>query len=344
MPTVLLLKDIFGFYMEYQETQDYHAFEVFLIRKGLRKKTIKNIHIFVKNLLIGCPELNKKTFDEFIVKKIQEGRSHSCINKYIQSLRHYCEFKKLKWAAKIKQLPEHVAKQKTFSDDEIESFLKLAAPEEKKGKYLDYFNRWTVFWSVCAYTGCRMGEALGLKTDDVDLQLKIMTFRQTKTDDDRSVPISSNLLPTLTEYLQKVEGAILFPSDEGPNCVMSDGAYRKDFDSRCERLGIKGKRPYSFRHSFVTRMLQDAEAPMFAVQDIVGHKKAETTRRYYHGNLKAMHQAIKKDPLVKKNSDPKEIVQSIVESIEKLELHKDSRFDYSKIQEALALLWKSVKE
>jgi integrase len=48
------------------------------------------------------------------------------------------------------------------------------------------------------YTGCRKGEALNLKWNDVDLKNGVIAIKATKTRYDRHIPISAPLEAVLT--------------------------------------------------------------------------------------------------------------------------------------------------
>ena len=49
------------------------------------------------------------------------------------------------------------------------------------------------------YTGCRKGEALNLKWDDVDLKNDVISIKGTKTKFDRHIPISRPLKVLLSQ-------------------------------------------------------------------------------------------------------------------------------------------------
>ena len=59
------------------------------------------------------------------------------------------------------------------------------------------------------YTGCRKGEALNLKWDDVDLQNDVIAIKGTKTKYDRYMPVSKPLKELLTA-IEKKAGLYVF--------------------------------------------------------------------------------------------------------------------------------------
>lgn len=307
-------------------------FELDLIRKGLSPKTIHEILKAVDRLASNGAIGSRKEFDTFVVSLFRQGLSKAYINKYTQAIRHYCAFQGLAWGNDLPYYTEDEHIREAMSDEQVEAIL-----EQHTSGF------WTVFWSIAAYSGCRPLEIRKLTKRDCNLQNSTLIFRDTKTHKDRQVPISSRLLPLLMEYIKDKEEGYLFPNQSDPKRYITDTSYLNDFHLRCKRLGITGKKPYSFRHSFATRLLQDSDAPLFVVQDILGHTDPKITRRYYHGNINAMHKAVKRDPLVRKDLDPNDIVKQIEENIESFHLEEDKRFNYGTIKEAIGLLYKSIR-
>ena len=84
-------------------------------------------------------------------------------------------------ASGIKKLNE-LSRLKTLSDEDINKLI--AGATNKLTRDLITF---------LIYTGCRKGEALNLKWDDVDLQNDVIAIKGTKTKYDRYIPISKPL-------------------------------------------------------------------------------------------------------------------------------------------------------
>ena len=91
----------------------------------------------------------------------------------------------------IKKLNE-LSRLKTLSDEDIEKLIKGAT------------NKLTCdLITFLIYTGCRKGEALNLKWDDVDLQNDVIAIKGTKTKYDRYIPISKPLKELLSGIKKK---------------------------------------------------------------------------------------------------------------------------------------------
>lgn len=83
--------------------------------------------------------------------------------------------------ARIKKLNE-VKRIKTLAGDDIKKLI--AGATNKLTRDLISF---------LIYTGCRKGEALNLKWDDVDLKNYVIAIKGTKTKYDRHIPVSNPL-------------------------------------------------------------------------------------------------------------------------------------------------------
>ena len=195
----------------------------------------------------------------------------------------------------------------------------------------------TLFWKCLAYSGARPGEIAHLQIGDVDFGRQI--FLVNGKTGHRQIPIASNLLPELTEYIKNLSGDYLFPSRKGGISkrqlapVIDDTDWGYDFHQRIKRLGIKRKNltPYSLRHSFVTRMLSE-DINIFKVQKIVGHRRITTTQQYTHLTTKDMIQTISQDPLARHQKTSEERYKHFRSKVRELlntycaDVYEESRF------------------
>ncbi|BDI29364.1 hypothetical protein CCAX7_14150 [Capsulimonas corticalis] len=142
-------------------------------------------------------------------------------------------------------------------------------------------------------TAARPGEILSLKVQDCDLTLMKFTLRDTKTDEDRSPPISVNLKPVIEEYLKvrpkESASPNLFVNEYGDDLTVE--VFSKRFRGQLKWAGIAGFSLYGLRHYSITQI---SEHDLRAAQQIAGHKSLSTTQIYLHPNadhVRAMHAA-----------------------------------------------------
>ena len=116
-------------------------------------------------------------------------------------------------------------------------------------------------------TGLRLGEAVRLKLQDVDLERDLFIVRESKGKT-RLVPFRSDLAQVLQDYLAE-RAAIASIDEEGPLLVRKSGdalpvgAASGAIRQLLRKLGLKplhgrvGPRPYDLRHAFAVHRLTD---------------------------------------------------------------------------------------
>ena len=155
----------------------------------------------------------------------------------------------------------------------------------------------------------RRGEALGLRTQDVDLDARTVTIAKglryippalraegegpyrltgTKTGETREVPLPAFVVDVLTERLSERDAErraakVYAPNDfvfcdPRGNSVPLETLYRW-FKNALARAGLPDMRWHDLRASTITLLL-DMGVDLLTIQRIVGHKDIATTRRY----------------------------------------------------------------
>jgi integrase/recombinase XerD len=151
-------------------------------------------------------------------------------------------------------------------------------------------------------TGCRVSEAIGLRTSSVvDDHRLVRAFG--KGNKERLVPIADEALRWLQRYRTEVRprlrsrarsdpGDVLFLSRTGRPLtrarvyqVVQDAGRRQGLAHACS--------PHALRHSFATHLLQ-AGADLRAIQELLGHVNLSTTQRYTHVDMAYLMSVYKK--------------------------------------------------
>jgi len=119
-------------------------------------------------------------------------------------------------------------------------------------------------FGLLAASGMRVGEAIGLERDDVDLQAGVITIRHAKFDRTRLVPLHSTVTEALSSYAAerdhlcpKPHASEFFVSSTGTRLDRSgvDKALRKITTSLGIRTETVHPRAHDFRHSFAVDTL-----------------------------------------------------------------------------------------
>ena len=174
-------------------------------------------------------------------------------------------------AVKIKKLNE-LSRLKTLSDSDIGKLINGAT--NKLTKDLITF---------LIYTGCRKGEALNLKWDDVDLQNDVIAIKGTKTKYDRYIPISKPLKELLSR-IEKVQDVFyVFNRNEAK---LTD--FKRSFHTACKNAGLKDMHIHDLRHVFASTLTMN-DVSLYKTGILLGHRTPGMTQRYAHlkpGDLK----------------------------------------------------------
>ena len=165
--------------------------------------------------------------------------------------------------AGIKKLNE-LSRLKTLSDSDIEKLI--SGSTNKLTKDLITF---------LIYTGCRKGEALNLKWDDVDLQNDVIAIKGTKTKYDRYIPISKPL-KELLRAIEKNQSLYVF-NNNGAKL----GNFRRSFMTACKNAGLKDLRIHDLRHVFASKMVMNGTS-LYITGELLGHRTTQMTKRYSH--------------------------------------------------------------
>ncbi len=318
------------------DEKDFYSF--ITIKRNLSTQSVRHcmIRIRVFNRWFVDKELSKKNVEIFFSELKEKGLKNNSLNTYFfvfYQLREYYKdrgfsadfldgFKSFK-----KTKPDIVI----FTHEEIEKILNTSLTYGKfYGKdtsFLDF--RYRTLTMFLAYTGCRYSEAGELLVKHLDISAGKAQFVNTKTNENRSVYFTE---PLKTNLSKLIEGRglddFVFRNTVEKQFHVSD--YSSDLKKRAKAAGItKRTFPHNFRHSYITHMLE-AGVPITEVATLVGHKDIQTTySTYMHLADKTLQKAAMRHPMVRKNVDPNQILQSIKETLENFHLENDKRFTYS---------------
>lgn len=183
---------------------------------------------------------------------------------------------------------------------EIEYRKLIAAVRQESTPY--YLPRDMAIIILLLGTGIRLSELVGLTLDRVNLHNGDKNIKvKGKGNKERVIPLTDEVVNTLDKYLTKrpeVESNHLFISRLG-NELRSRSVYHlvKKYlnaaDIKKEKVAV-----HSLRHTFGALLLKSG-ANLVVIQELLGHKKLETTRRYLHINEIDLRNAVEKLVLAK---------------------------------------------
>ena len=135
-------------------------------------------------------------------------------------------------------------------------------------------------------TGCRRGEILGLRWEEVDLKARELRLPDTKTGP-RVVPLSPAAVELLAGLRRSGASRWVIPGRKpGAHMVRLGNAWRL----LRKRAGLHDVRLHDLRHSFASSALALGESlPMIA--RLLGHRQIASTARYAHLARASVHEA-----------------------------------------------------
>lgn len=183
---------------------------------------------------------------------------------------------------KVDKMGRSNAKELNFwTKDEYEVFLETFAEGDEMYRLIFQM----LFW-----LGCRIGEALALKSSDIDLEKATISvtktyYRRNKTDyitspktesSNRKITIPKFLQGEIKEYLDSqyelAPDERIFP--------ITDRAVQKKMKQKTEEAKLKPIRVHDLRHSHIALLIEKGLQPLVIAQR-VGHDSVNTTMNIY---------------------------------------------------------------
>lgn len=184
-----------------------------------------------------------------------------------------------------------------YTEQEISDLLAamLAFPSAKG------LHRWTYYciFGLLAATGLRVGEAIRLKRDEVDLDAGILSIRDTKFGKSRLVPIHPTTVAVLADYAKRRDAQrfasfspTFFIGEQGR--PLNYGAIILVFWTVSRQIGLRhqgdayrGPRIHDLRHSYAVSALlrwyragEDVEQRLPQLSTYLGHSHVRDTYWY----------------------------------------------------------------
>jgi integrase/recombinase XerD len=197
-----------------------------------------------------------------------------------------------------------------YTEQEIERLLAAARSLPPAGGLCAW--KYYCLFGLLSVTGLRIGEALNLKLDDIDLRNNVLTIEKAKFGKSRLVPIHPSTRKVLVNYLQRrkrfLEGCnspYVFTSGTGNR--LDQGDVHRTFYVLSRQIGLRGPttssgpRLHDLRHRFAVQTLLnwyrrglDIESLLPILSTYLGHVHVSDTYWYLTAFPELMGQAVRR--------------------------------------------------
>lgn len=203
----------------------------------------------------------------------------------------------------------HRARPYLYSEEEIAHLLRCA----RELPPIDGLRPWTYYCllGLLSVTGLRIGEAIRLQLEDVNLQDGLLTIRGTKFGKSRLVPIHPTTQEVLAQYRACRDRCVAGCSTSSFFFITSRGHHldigdvHRTFYKLSRRIGLRavsashGPRLHDFRHRFAVQTLlrwyrsgEDAERRLPVLSTYLGHVHVADTYWYLSACPELMGHAV----------------------------------------------------
>lgn len=268
--------------------------------RGLKRTTLQDYRIIGEAHLLRhfgdfpLEAIDSGNVETFLRAQNRRGLSPNTIRNHFNVLSGLCAFAlKRGWIAidPTKQVErprlQRTGRRVSFLSPQQFMALLDAMPKDPLGEVQ------RVVLLVMGLAGLRLGEALGLKVNDIDLEAHRIRVvdSYTRGEEDspkggqsRSVPMSSALATGLAMHLETCP-----PGDWEPiafrhpetGAHLDPSKLRKHFKAALKRAGLEPIRLHDLRHTFGTQCAA-AGVPLRLLQEWMGHADPTTTAIYMH--------------------------------------------------------------
>ena len=183
---------------------------------------------------------------------------------------------------------KHVGKAKPqekrlfLTEEELSKVFTLIDGDIEAGQVADhsaFLFRFKLLLHFLVNTGLRRGEALKLRSGNVDLKAGVVYVERTKSKQTRTVPLNRKAREVLCDA-----GDSLFIG-------LSGEQVSRKFAHYLQRAGLNGFKLHSLRHSFATILISRG-VDLYTVSRLLGHSDIRTSMIYAKARMDTLQEAV----------------------------------------------------
>lgn len=213
--------------------------------------------------------IDENNIKSFLLAKQDKGYASQTVNLYLNAIKFfYREVLKINYRIDIKFAKRSKKLPIVLSRAEINKIIKITINLKHK-----------LSLALSYSAGLRVSEVISLKIGDINFDELTIHIKESKGKKDRLTLLSKKLVNDLRVLVSgKKPEDLLFVSERGGK--LAERTAQKIFENLLKKASIC--RPatfYSLRHSFATHLLENGTDIRY-IQELLGHRKLETTQIY----------------------------------------------------------------
>lgn len=219
-------------------------------------------------------------------------RSPATINRYLAALSVVLNAAVRDWGvlsespmSRIRKLKEPRGRVKYLDNAQRDRLL--SACGQSKDPYINV----VVLVALC--TGMRLGEILGLRRENVDLEADRLIVQESKNGERRSIPLVDPAKSALIHFLDdsKARHGLLFPAVKSTQAKPKD--IRKAWLAVARKAELNDFRFHDLRHSCASYLAMSG-ASLLEIAEVLGHKTLNMVKRYAHLSPNHTHEVVRR--------------------------------------------------
>lgn len=233
-------------------------------------------------------QISKNSIEEWLIELSRLNKAKNTLYGYYKVLKKY-----LRFLFEYNYVPPFNINSNIAYKGEIKKIIIFKREHLKKIKrgLSNKNDNFKTMIYLLIYTGLRPSDIINIEVDDIDFEVKSISYYSQKIDEPNIIPIHPKLLSFLKFRCENLQTGRIINYENTRNMGKAFNRYLADLSLSNYSYNLR-----TFRKTFVS-LAHESGMDLATVANLVGHKKITTTQRYYHklGMKKKQEEIIKLD-------------------------------------------------
>lgn len=300
-----------------------HLSTIQKLSQGTIVTRLSRIRIFL-TWLDGQDPIPELTQEFFFYLKTEKKLTNTSLNTYLTSLKSLERFLERKILGELSLFPEE--------ETNISPLTPVEARLLRKWVF-GHYSTYNALVGLLIDTGCRWQDVQRLQKKNIDITGQEISFIQ-KNRQRKLLHIEQPLLSILDTMIKKKQDEdLVFQNTKGGIVHYPD--FHKYLKRLAKELGItKRVSPHVLRHSYAQNFYNKTR-DILLTQDLIGHKRIETTMRYVRNSHERVKEAQQIHPHLEDTITPELLIEQVQKELESRKLETHKKFNALKIKKAI---------